>query len=79
MSTLSVGAPNQFALTQYIQHGGYDNHLRRLRRTLEQRQQQMLGAIEQFFPAGTKVTRPEGGYFLWVELPENIDTSAIIN
>ncbi|OLQ72310.1 GntR family transcriptional regulator [Photobacterium proteolyticum] len=78
MSTLSVGAPNQFALTQYIQHGGYDNHLRRLRRTLEQRQQQMLGAIEQFFPAGTKVTRPEGGYFLWVELPENIDTSAIL-
>ncbi|MCG7584762.1 PLP-dependent aminotransferase family protein [Photobacterium sp. OFAV2-7] len=78
MSTLSVGAPNQFALTQYIQHGGYDNHLRRLRRTLEQRQQQMLGAIEQFFPEGTKVTRPEGGYFLWVELPKNIDTSALL-
>ncbi|MCW8330403.1 PLP-dependent aminotransferase family protein [Photobacterium sp. SDRW27] len=78
MSTLSVAVPNQFALAQYIQHGGYDNHLRRLRCTLEQRQQQMLGAIEQYFPEGTQVTRPRGGYFLWVVLPKKIDTSALL-
>lgn len=78
MSTLSVGAPNQLALAQYLHHGGYDNHLRRLRRTLVQRQQQMLGAIEQSFPAGTQVTRPAGGYFLWVVLPKPIDTSEIL-
>ncbi|UXI00915.1 PLP-dependent aminotransferase family protein [Photobacterium sp. TY1-4] len=78
MSTLSVGAPNQLALAQYLQHGGYDNHLRRLRRTLEQRQQQMLGAIEQSFPTGTQITRPTGGYFLWVVLPKQINTSEIL-
>jgi DNA-binding transcriptional MocR family regulator len=32
-----------------------------------------LRAIDQHFPAGTKVTQPEGGYFVWVELPQTVD------
>ena len=32
----------------------------------------MRRAIEEYFPAGTKWTRPEGGLFLWVELPEQV-------
>ncbi|HEY0891545.1 MAG TPA: PLP-dependent aminotransferase family protein, partial [Cellvibrio sp.] len=55
-------------------HGGYDRHLRKLRDTLETQQQLMLAAIARYFPAQTKVTQPGGGYFLWVELPEHIDT-----
>ena len=33
----------------------------------------MLAAIEAHFPAGTRVTQPQGGYFLWVVLPESVD------
>ncbi len=33
----------------------------------------MINAIREFFPEGTRVTRPEGGYFLWVELPRGTD------
>lgn len=78
MSTLSAAVPNQLAFAQYILHGGYDRHLRALRRQLEIRQRQMIYAIEQSFPRETKITRPEGGYFLWVVLPEHINTEQLL-
>lgn len=74
MSTISPAIPSQAALADYLQHGGYDLHLRRLRHALESQQASMLDAAERYFPAGTRVTRPHGGYFLWFELPETIDS-----
>jgi len=34
----------------------------------------MADAVGSYFPPGTKVTRPTGGYVLWVEMPENVDS-----
>jgi DNA-binding transcriptional MocR family regulator len=34
----------------------------------------MLNAIAKYFPKNTRATRPNGGYFLWVELPEHVDS-----
>jgi DNA-binding transcriptional MocR family regulator len=73
MSSLSASVPAQEALSEYLQGGGYDRHLRQLRRALAEQRQTMLAAIGKHFPAGTKVTQPEGGYFVWVELPEGVD------
>lgn len=73
MSTLSVAVPSQVAVLDYLQHGAFDKHLRGLRATLAQRQQQALEFVDRYFPAGTRITRPEGGYFLWVELPAGVD------
>lgn len=73
MTTLSTAIPSQLALSAYLQGGGFDRHLRHLRRALQAQQAVALQAIEQHFPAGTRVTRPEGGYFLWVELPPQVD------
>jgi len=78
MSTLSAAVPNQLALAEYVLHGNYDAHLRRLRQKLQQRQQKMQAAIAQYFPAETKITRPEGGYFLWLELPEQVDSGQLL-
>lgn len=74
MTTISPAIPSQAALADYLQHGGYDLHLRRLRHALESQQTSMLDAAERYFPAGTRVTRPHGGYFLWFELPETINS-----
>src|SRR5690606_2373442 len=63
----------QVAVLEYLQHGAFDKHLRALRATLAQLQRQALQLVEQHFPAGTRVTRPEGGYLLWVELPAAVD------
>ncbi|MDE9453960.1 PLP-dependent aminotransferase family protein [Xenorhabdus bovienii] len=67
MSTVSASAPTQLAVAEYLAHGGYDNHLRRLRRQLEQRQSQVLRAISEYFPDSVKVNSARGGYFLWLE------------
>ncbi|MFM0626955.1 aminotransferase-like domain-containing protein [Paraburkholderia xenovorans] len=74
MTTLSASAPAQRAIADYLQHGGYDRFLQKLRRELTNRQLQMLDAIRRYFPVNTVATRADGGYFTWVELPENIDS-----
>ena len=73
MTTLSTAIPSQMALSDYLQRGGYDRHLRQLRLALASQQALALRVIAQYFPRGTRVTRPQGGYFLWVELPPQVD------
>ncbi|MEL1265409.1 PLP-dependent aminotransferase family protein [Pseudoxanthomonas putridarboris] len=75
--SLATSAPAQMALAAYLEAGGYDRHLRRLRNTLAVQQQQYMEAVARHFPAGTRVTRPSGGYFLWLELPAGSDALAL--
>jgi DNA-binding transcriptional MocR family regulator len=76
-STLGASAPVQAALAHYLERGGFDKHLRRLRLALAAQQAQMVQAVATHFPAGTRATRPAGGYFLWVELPDSVDALAL--
>jgi DNA-binding transcriptional MocR family regulator len=57
------------AVAEFLEHGGYDYHLRRVRRYFMEQTQMALEAIAEHFPPGTKANRPRGGHFLWVELP----------
>lgn len=72
-SMATVTAP-QMAIADFLQSGGYDRYLRKLRRILMTQVQQMSNAVGGYFPDGTKVTRPQGGYVLWVELPRSVDS-----
>jgi DNA-binding transcriptional MocR family regulator len=76
-STLNTNVPAQIALARYLERGGFDRHLRRLRATLAERQAQYIAASAAAFPPGTRVTRPDGGYFLWLELPGGADALAL--
>jgi DNA-binding transcriptional MocR family regulator len=67
--TLCTPALTQLALADFLSSGGYDSHLRRVRRAFQHNIVQMTRTIEKTFPAGTKVTRPAGGFVLWLELP----------
>lgn len=69
MSSLSTAIPSQLAIASYLETGGLDRHLRQMRHHLEKNADTALSVIARHFPSGTKVTRPQGGYFLWVELP----------
>jgi DNA-binding transcriptional MocR family regulator len=77
MTTIATSMPVQAGIAEYLKHGGYDHHLRALRRTLAASEDRMLEAITREFPTGTRVSRPEGGYVLWVELPQDCDALAI--
>jgi DNA-binding transcriptional MocR family regulator len=72
-TTLTTCAPAQGALALYLEQGGYDRHLRLLRRTLETQQTAFMDAVARHFPAGTRATRPKGGYFLWLEMALGVD------
>jgi DNA-binding transcriptional MocR family regulator len=76
-TSLSAPIPLQMALADYLAQGGYDRHLRQLRLTLAAQQHTMLQAIAVHFPPGTRVTRPQGGYFVWVEMPVGVDALAL--
>ena len=58
-------------------HARPARHLRRVRRTLQQRCDIMSAFVGRFFPSGTRITRPSGGYVLWIELPPGIDSMAL--
>src|SRR5690606_15585120 len=73
-TSLATAVPLQIALADYLKHGGFDNHLRQLRRQLAAQEAQRLAGIEEHFPAGIRLARPDGGYFLWLELPARVDT-----
>ncbi|MFG6158084.1 GntR family transcriptional regulator MpaR [Halomonas sp. 1390] len=74
MTTISPSIPAQAAIADYLQRGGYDRHLRTLRHALEAQQAAMLASADRHFPTGTRITRPDGGYFLWAEFPERVDS-----
>ncbi len=77
MATLSTSLPAQMALARYLDKGGYDRHLRQLRLVLAAQRDDYTAAIARHFPQHTRVSRPGGGYFLWLELADGIDALAI--
>jgi DNA-binding transcriptional MocR family regulator len=74
--TLSASSPTlpQMAVAEFLESGGYDHHLRRIRREYARNVQLMSDAVMRYFPEGTRLTRPAGGFVLWVQLPEKVDS-----
>ena len=65
------------ALVDYLSTKRYDAHLRRLRRQLAERKQQAWQALLRHLPPEVKIHHSDSGYFLWLELPEGADASAL--
>ena len=74
---ISTASVNQIAISRFLKEGGYERHLRKIRKDLREQVFAMRAAILKYFPGGTRVTHPSGGFLLWVELPDDIDTSRI--
>jgi DNA-binding transcriptional MocR family regulator len=64
----------QLAIAGFLETGGFDHTLRRMRRVYATRIEKMTDAVLRYFPAGTQVSSPQGGYVIWVKLPESVDT-----
>jgi DNA-binding transcriptional MocR family regulator len=77
----SIAGPRlpQEVLAQFLQNGGYDHHLRRLRAALKQQAQQMTDAVTRHFPAGCRMSQPQGGLMLWIELPAGCDSRVLFD
>lgn len=75
----SVACPmlTQEVLAQFIRDGGYDHHLRRLRAALKTQMHQMVDAVARHFPMGCRMSLPQGGMMLWIELPKHVDSREV--
>jgi len=63
----------QRAVAHFLGIGRYEYHLRKLRKALHTQCLRYMQGILQYFPAGTKVSRPQGGFVLWVELDKQLN------
>lgn len=68
-STVAANGLAQATVAAFLAQGGFDRHLRRQRRAFAANIDRVLDGISRHFPAGTRVTRPRGGYLLWVQVP----------
>lgn len=67
--SLASSGPAQAAVSEYLSGGGFDLHLRRLRRTFAINLDRMRAAVARHFPADTLMTQPIGSFVLWVQVP----------
>lgn len=64
---------NQYVAYEVAKDGFIDEHVRTIRRVYRERRDVMLQAMDEFFPKEVEWTRPQGGLFLWVTLPNGMD------
>ncbi|PTS89001.1 MULTISPECIES: aminotransferase-like domain-containing protein [unclassified Caulobacter] len=74
---LHVSTVNQMVAHRAVSEG-YEQHLGLLRNTYAARAQTLLSALERHMPAGVRWTVPEGGMFVWVQLPEGMDGKTLL-
>jgi len=67
----------QMGVASDLENGGYDRHLRYIRQEYRKNLSAYQLAVQQHFPAGTQMTRPTGGFILWVSLPGRVNTQEL--
>jgi len=68
---------DQYMAAEFMRSGALDRNLQKTIALYRRRRDKMLSLLEQYMPEGVRWTRPEGGLFLWLTLPEGIDTVAL--
>lgn len=77
LHTMSSPPLYQEVVADFMEHGRYEHHLRGLRNTLYSNYLKFQSAIEKYFPENTKISKPQGGFVLWLELDPKIDTAIL--
>ena len=73
IQNISSPTLTQAAMAHYLKHGRYEYHLKNLRKALHTQSLRYVQAIIKYFPADTKVSRPHGGFILWLELNKKVN------
>lgn len=73
MHTVSTNTVTQAALAHFLSVGRYELHLRHLRKSLHTQMLRYAQSISEHFPSDMRMTRPHGGFALWIELNKNVN------
>ena len=74
IGTGSTAPQPQLAIADFLAGGHYQPHVRRMRTQYQRGRDQMIDWVMRYFPEGTRASRPQGGFLLWIELAEGFDT-----
>jgi 2-aminoadipate transaminase len=69
---------SQAIVWEFLRRGLFEQNVDRVSGLLRSRRDAMLEALEQDFPDGSSWSRPEGGYFLWLDLPDGVDAAELL-
>jgi len=75
--TISTTTLTQEVIANFMENGRYEHHLLKMRHALFGNCLQLMRAVNEYFPENTRITKPSGGFMLWVELDEKINTAAL--
>lgn len=78
-SDLHTDIFSQRIISQFLTQFGVENHLEKIKKAYKQQSEAMLEALEKHFPASTKITKPKGGMFCWVQLPEGLSSMKLFH
>lgn len=71
-SDLHTNIFSQYLIWDYLEHNDYDQHIANIRELYKKQAQAMITAMDKYFPKTVTYTKPHGGMFLWVTLPEGV-------
>lgn len=73
-SDLHTNVFSQYLIWDYLVHNNFEAHIAKITELYRKQAHAMLEAMDRYFPKNVKYTRPDGGMFLWVTLPEGVSS-----
>ncbi|WP_312390919.1 PLP-dependent aminotransferase family protein [Chryseobacterium sp.] len=77
LQTISTPLLYQEVIADFMENGRYEHHLRSFRKRLYTNCLHFQRSVEEYFPDNTKISQPQGGFVLWLELDERVDTAQL--
>lgn len=69
---------NQQVAFDYLEHNDFQKHLKKLRTDYQQKQRWMMAALAKYLPSGFEYSHPDGGFFLWLKGPANLNFDTLL-
>ncbi|WP_253777494.1 aminotransferase-like domain-containing protein [Goodfellowiella coeruleoviolacea] len=77
-ATLCPPTMNQLMVSRYLATHDWKGQIKTYREAYRERRDAMLSALDQYMPAGCTWTKPDGGFYVWVTVPEGVNTKAML-
>lgn len=77
LDNISTAIHTQLAMAEFLAKGNFRRSVRNAARIYQRRMEQLRFWIREYFPENTRISKPEGGFILWLELPEEVDSFAL--
>jgi 2-aminoadipate transaminase len=77
-ATLCPPTITQLVVSRYLSTHDWKGQIKTFQETYRLRRDAMLGALDAYLPAGCGWTKPDGGFYVWLTVPEGVDTKAML-